>query len=210
MLPRRDTNNLMNSIIFIISSYDKMTLNSFITHVHPKTRKMKEIFESQPDSLQRPCYFSFCRLSMSPKSLSLELYHSLSYSYVTDFFYTNFNIHEEQGCHRVSFEFPGVVCGMLIVGCQLVTNKGLLLIPRKTGIDIEIIKNFYGSLINFMSVELNDKMCGCAFCTFCFVFKLDPYLFFFKDSSFGGQVKDTRQHMFHINSLISFDIFMHP
>lgn len=71
-------------IIFIISSYDKLTLSSFVTHLYSKMRKMKEIeFESKPDSLQRPCCFSFCCLLMSPKSLSLELYHSMSYSYVT-------------------------------------------------------------------------------------------------------------------------------
>lgn len=71
-------------IIFIISSYDKMTLSSFISHLYSKMRKTKEIeFESQSDGLQRHCCFSFYCLLMSPKSLSLGLYHSLSYSYVT-------------------------------------------------------------------------------------------------------------------------------
>lgn len=53
-------------IIFIISSYDKLKLSSFITHLHSKTRKMKEIeLESQPDGFQRPCCFSFYCLLMS-------------------------------------------------------------------------------------------------------------------------------------------------
>lgn len=49
--------------------------------------------------------------------------------------------------------------------------KYLLLVPNEIGTDIKTVKIVMAiRLNNFLSVELNDKMFGCALC-----FKLDSY-----------------------------------